>query len=437
MGANSLMMGGGPLSPPVTSASTLSPVSNTGLSASALNAAALYSQHRGPLMDLTTSLQHKLFHFSLNAAASTSPSSLSSHSSSSASSAYFSSSSPTSSTKSWSHLDELMLNTAIRGTVDPKSKSSTKSPSGQSISVNSQQSQQAQSHSSQPDPSVVTHSVSHLLNLNDSPSRTNGQSTSDSGIVVLNKSNVIKFGVRQEPNVPVLNGHHNSQPLDLQTYPKSLSSNIGINGNNSNNGLPEIKPILAKVSSNSSLSGTILPVPLSTTTISQAKATVTNSVAGPIGPGSLTNGVPTVPRRRGRPPGSTNKKKKLQQQLQQQQQQLICAMSLIPGANGGPLNAAALSGHPFITSGGLLTPSAGDHFNQFAAAAFAAVSAQSAAAAAAAGGLKSPGPNSNSSNGGRKPRGESRKCRKVYGMDNREMWCTQCKWKKACSRFMD
>lgn len=34
-------------------------------------------------------------------------------------------------------------------------------------------------------------------------------------------------------------------------------------------------------------------------------------------------------------------------------------------------------------------------------------------------------------------RGESRKCRKVYGMDNRDLWCTQCKWKKACSRFTD
>jgi len=34
-------------------------------------------------------------------------------------------------------------------------------------------------------------------------------------------------------------------------------------------------------------------------------------------------------------------------------------------------------------------------------------------------------------------RGESRKCRKVYGMDNRDSWCTQCKWKKACSRFTD
>lgn len=37
----------------------------------------------------------------------------------------------------------------------------------------------------------------------------------------------------------------------------------------------------------------------------------------------------------------------------------------------------------------------------------------------------------------KKQRSEVRKCRKVYGMENREMWCTQCKWKKACSRFVD
>lgn len=32
---------------------------------------------------------------------------------------------------------------------------------------------------------------------------------------------------------------------------------------------------------------------------------------------------------------------------------------------------------------------------------------------------------------------ELRKCRKVYGMERRSLWCTQCKWKKACSRFCD
>ncbi|KAL8623689.1 hypothetical protein ACOMHN_004754 [Nucella lapillus] len=44
--------------------------------------------------------------------------------------------------------------------------------------------------------------------------------------------------------------------------------------------------------------------------------------------------------------------------------------------------------------------------------------------------LKASGPH-------RKPRSEVRKCRKVYGMDNRDQWCTQCKWKKACTRFLD
>ncbi|KAH8417939.1 hypothetical protein KR222_008722, partial [Zaprionus bogoriensis] len=37
----------------------------------------------------------------------------------------------------------------------------------------------------------------------------------------------------------------------------------------------------------------------------------------------------------------------------------------------------------------------------------------------------------------RRTRGENKKCRKVYGMDRRDQWCTQCKWKKACTRFGD
>ncbi|KAM8798045.1 SLC2A4 regulator [Eudromia elegans] len=37
----------------------------------------------------------------------------------------------------------------------------------------------------------------------------------------------------------------------------------------------------------------------------------------------------------------------------------------------------------------------------------------------------------------RKPRGDAKKCRKVYGMENRELWCTACRWKKACQRFVD
>ncbi|XP_059905638.1 zinc finger protein 704 isoform X2 [Gadus macrocephalus] len=38
---------------------------------------------------------------------------------------------------------------------------------------------------------------------------------------------------------------------------------------------------------------------------------------------------------------------------------------------------------------------------------------------------------------GTRPRGEAKKCRKVYGMEKRDMWCTACRWKKACQRFTD
>ncbi|XP_060687176.1 zinc finger protein 395-like isoform X1 [Hemiscyllium ocellatum] len=39
--------------------------------------------------------------------------------------------------------------------------------------------------------------------------------------------------------------------------------------------------------------------------------------------------------------------------------------------------------------------------------------------------------------GTRKIRGEAKKCRKVYGLENRSQWCTACRWKKACQRFHD
>lgn len=29
-----------------------------------------------------------------------------------------------------------------------------------------------------------------------------------------------------------------------------------------------------------------------------------------------------------------------------------------------------------------------------------------------------------------------KKCRKVYGMSNKGLWCNQCRWKKACARFL-
>ncbi|XP_040295039.1 SLC2A4 regulator [Bufo bufo] len=46
-------------------------------------------------------------------------------------------------------------------------------------------------------------------------------------------------------------------------------------------------------------------------------------------------------------------------------------------------------------------------------------------------------PNSKQAPGTRKPRGEAKKCRKVYGMERKDMWCTACRWKKACQRFID
>ncbi|KAG1943898.1 zinc finger protein 704 [Pimephales promelas] len=44
---------------------------------------------------------------------------------------------------------------------------------------------------------------------------------------------------------------------------------------------------------------------------------------------------------------------------------------------------------------------------------------------------------SKAATGTRKPRGEAKKCRKVYGMEKRDLWCTACRWKKACQRFTD
>ncbi|KAM3877466.1 zinc finger protein 395-like [Diretmus argenteus] len=37
----------------------------------------------------------------------------------------------------------------------------------------------------------------------------------------------------------------------------------------------------------------------------------------------------------------------------------------------------------------------------------------------------------------RRMRGEAKKCRKVYGIEHRDQWCTPCRWKKACQRFLD
>lgn len=119
------------------------------------------------------------------------------------------------------------------------------------------------------------------------------------------------------------------------------------------------------------------------------------------------------PRRRGRPPGSTNKRK------QQHQPHLVCAVN-------------PLSGKPFIASlADTVLPSGGETSHQQergTVGAFSPLVGHFGGHLVAGKGLML---------ASRRSRGESRKCRKVYGMDNRHSWCTQCKWKKACSRFVD
>ena len=33
--------------------------------------------------------------------------------------------------------------------------------------------------------------------------------------------------------------------------------------------------------------------------------------------------------------------------------------------------------------------------------------------------------------------GDGKKCRKIYGIRNRDAWCNACKWKKACVKYPD
>ncbi|XP_055642567.1 zinc finger protein 704-like isoform X2 [Toxorhynchites rutilus septentrionalis] len=103
-------------------------------------------------------------------------------------------------------------------------------------------------------------------------------------------------------------------------------------------------------------------------------------------------------------------------QQQQQQQQHLSQIQLSPGAT--PYQPAI--------GGGAITPGGGQ------------VQPINGAGAYVAPGT-SPGTTNNRSplSPNRRTRGENKKCRKVYGMDHKEQWCTQCKWKKACSRFGD
>lgn len=104
-------------------------------------------------------------------------------------------------------------------------------------------------------------------------------------------------------------------------------------------------------------------------------------------------------------------------QQQQQQQQHLSQIQLSPGGTN----------YHHQSSLGLSPAAAGG-----------AVQALNGAGTFVAPGT-SPAPGSNRSplSPNRRTRGENKKCRKVYGMDHKDQWCTQCKWKKACSRFGD
>ncbi|EDS35293.1 conserved hypothetical protein [Culex quinquefasciatus] len=114
-----------------------------------------------------------------------------------------------------------------------------------------------------------------------------------------------------------------------------------------------------------------------------------------------------------------------QHHYQQQQSQHLGQIQLSPG---GASVAAAAAYHTQSSSSSSIISSSSSSSSQSLNGGFVA---PGTSPGAAAGANRSPlSPN-------RRTRGENKKCRKVYGMDHKEQWCTQCKWKKACSRFGD
>ncbi|KAF7492503.1 Putative zinc finger protein [Sarcoptes scabiei] len=341
---------------------------------------------------LTSIIPSNMFHRNFSSA---SPSSMSSSSSSSSSSsAYFSSnSSPTSSTKSWSAHYDL----ASYKNSDEHSNSNAK------ISRDLVQ---------------YGKKTSTLINGNQIVPTTKP-------IVVLQhkSSNVIKYGLKSGDNINLIN--QTSSILSSKKNENSLSKFMNPLDHFD---LLNHQSLTLKTSNNSK-------VPVKVKTNSATKTDRSSSM--------ISNG----PRRRGRPPGSTNKKKKLLQP-----QQLICAMNPLNGTPFIASIAASLSTnvphqtsclnleksafHPHPKSfASIDSPSSTSQPNLFGSINNLMVSASSSSIASSSSHqLLMNGSNATLA---RRPRGESRKCRKVYGMDNRQLWCTQCKWKKACSRFID
>ncbi|XP_052863206.1 zinc finger protein 704-like [Anopheles cruzii] len=121
-----------------------------------------------------------------------------------------------------------------------------------------------------------------------------------------------------------------------------------------------------------------------------------------------------------------------QQQQQQHHQQQLGHIQLSPGSGtgGSAGNGSTAAYQQLLAGAGAAGLSLGSYSGSGSGS---GVTGSAAAAAAAAGGPQHRSPVSPN----RRTRGENKKCRKVYGMDHKDQWCTQCKWKKACSRFGD
>lgn len=445
-----------PVSGPITNNSSAAAIGVAAAAAAA--AAAAISNH-------ISIIPPRMFHFlSTSPSSSSCSSSSSSCSSSSSTSAYFSSSSPTSSTKSWSAQYEIISHNNSNhniGNIDDNNR----------INANS----------------MIMQYDSHMTPIGSSVATT---TPNTKPIVVLNHkySNVIKYGRAEsmivDSTLNSLNSHNHTphHPLQQsQSHPINPEKPIQL--------LRKEEKQLEKSSNSSVLPNHSSAVNRTNTSTHQ---TSVNGLTNNSGCGSSNNAngmvngpsekgiqsknqlpppaqpVSVLPRRRGRPPGSTNKKKKLLLQQQHQQQQLICAMNPLNGTpfiasiasslapnGGGPPSLAEFSPgdkgasslfhehhshkhHPLFGSlkGLVAAAVASNHHhshhhhphNPFTNGILGSANAVSPFGPV-------PVPGVVASN--RRPRGESRKCRKVYGMDNRQLWCTQCKWKKACSRFID
>ncbi|KFB53368.1 AGAP012987-PA-like protein [Anopheles sinensis] len=113
------------------------------------------------------------------------------------------------------------------------------------------------------------------------------------------------------------------------------------------------------------------------------------------------------------------------QQQQQHHQQQLGHIQLSPGSGSATGTSGTAAYHQLLA--GAAAASAGA----------VSLGSYSTSSSSSAGSVGSGGQHRSPVSPNRRTRGENKKCRKVYGMDHKDQWCTQCKWKKACSRFGD